>query len=139
MSNVTALKRPTAERPIALLLSQLDALTSKKKQCQAQLKSIEAEMAQIHSEIQDYMERSDLKEVSSQQGGKAVMNTKTIYAFESPETKNDFFKFAFENEYYQLLYQRPGQKACEELITEGMTIPGIKTVEKIEIQYKPQR
>ena len=93
MSNVTALKQPTAERPIALLLSQLDALTSKKKQCQVELKSIETEIAQIHSEIQDYMERSDLKEVSSQQGGKAVMNTNTIYAFEShycPEELKDF-------------------------------------------------
>ena len=116
MSNVTALKQSTAERPIALLLSQLDALTSKKKQCQAELKNIEAEITGIQSEIQDYMERSDLKEISSQQGGKAVMNTKTIYAFESPETKNDFFKFAFENEYYQLLYQRPGQRLAKNLL-----------------------
>ena len=65
MSNVTALKQPTAERPIALLLSQLDALTNKKKQCQAELKNIEAEITGIQSEIQDYMERSDLKEISS--------------------------------------------------------------------------
>ena len=124
------------------LITRYNQLNTRKKGLTVELKITTDEMRELDSLLIQMMDKSNLQKIASSHG-EIVRNTQNVYQFQTAETdpdaKEKFFNFVADEQHWQLLYQRVGQRACKELLEEGIVdhIPGVEVYEKQLINFKP--
>ena len=124
------------------LLTRYKQLHSRKKQQTTELKITTDEISSLDSLLVQLMDKDKMEKIATP-AGEVIRKTQNVYQFQKAETdpdaKEKFFKFVADSEQWQLLYQRVGQKACKELLEEGLVeqVPGVEVYEKPIINFKP--
>ena len=124
------------------LITRYEQLNTRKKGLTVELKITTTEIHELDSLLIQMMDKSNLQKIGSPHG-EIIRKTQNIYQFQKAETdpdaKEKFFNFVAKEEYWQLLYQRVGQRACKELLEEGIVdhISGVEIYEKQIINFKP--
>lgn len=115
--------------------STIDSLWAKreeKREAEAKVKVIEAEIAAIEEVL---MDRMDKEETSKSQGTKASVSITTAVVA-NVEDWESFWPYVAKNKFFHLIQKRVSDPAMRELWDAGKKIPGVSPFSKRKLNIR---
>lgn len=125
---------PTQQKPtVGFLIDQLAALRDTKRNLEKRLKEIEAEYTNIEIQLLEAFDAIGTFSSKTTQAS-ATISEQTIVTMVD---RDAFWTYVFETRDSSLVsYARPASKACQELATLGIVVPGTETLKKRGISLR---
>jgi hypothetical protein len=114
------------------LVKKLRELQDEKSRLNAQLKTVDENIASVQGEILDAMAENGLSAIVVD----GMRFAPSVTLLPSSEDWNATFDYIKENDAFYLLYKRLSSTAVQELMDEGITIPGVKVHEKVTLSQR---
>lgn len=132
-STAATVKKVTSR--LSTMGSTIDSLWAKreeKREAEAKVKVIEAEIAAIEEVL---MDRMDKEETSKSQGTKASVSI-TPSTVANVEDWAAFHAYVAKNKYFHLLQKRVSDPAIRELWDSGKKVPGVQPFTKRKLNIR---
>lgn len=126
-------KAKTAPAPsLGALIDQHWAAREEKRKLEAQVKEVEAKLAELDAQLLEHLDAAGLEKAT---GSKATVSiTKSVVA--DVQDWDAFWAFIAKKKYFHLVQRRVSDPAYRELLEAGTAVPGVQPFPKRKLNLR---